>query len=207
MKLVFCLCYFLIFKAQLSMAQLTNFDKLINQLHFNVLTVDPDSSINDFLEKNVPTYAKKSKNGTWKAMAPTSDVSSFSYDIDTFSFTSHPYFHERFSRGSFLFLIKKESGKFSNLSGMYLSFDFESKDDAKHACNKLVDSFKLISTKQEVDYVGQMRILRFFDNDKNTIYQPVLIIERELKDSNAYQLIVGCDYVMKRFPDFDTFIK
>jgi len=190
------------------MAQSTRFNEFVNQLYFNVLTVNPDPAISEYIEKNIPIYAKRNNNGAWVAIGGSSiDWSLMEYNVDTFYFTTHPYFHETFKTGSFISLIRTYRKKFDNVCGWYLSFDFESKSDIKKAYENLVDSFTVLSTKHEIENTGQMKISKFFNNDPKTLFQPVLVIEWESEESNTHQIILGVDYLMKRFSFLNNLLK
>ena len=148
MKL-FCIFFFFILEIQFCMSQSTKFDTIVNQLYFNVLTVNPDSVIEDYLKKNVPIYARRDVGTEWRLSNLYFDPRLIEYTIDTFIFTSHPFFKEKFKTGNFNFLIKKYQGNFIGVSDMYLVFICASKEEAENVYYKLIADLTSSNTKLE----------------------------------------------------------
>lgn len=186
---------------QHSIAQSTKIDCFVNQLYFNILNVNPDPAIENYLEKNIPIYAKSNTKPIWEyAGSLHFDSSLIEYSIDTFTFTSHPYFKEKFKSGHFFFLIKKYQGKFNNVSDMYLSFDFDSKEDALNVYHKLNEELVSMGASAEEENDEEIKIAKFFDNTSKSLFQPVLVIFRQnLTAQKNCQVIFGVKYLMKNY--------
>ena len=201
MKSIFCLFYFLIFAMQLCMAQSSKFDSVVNQIYFNILTVNADSAIQDYLKMNVPIYAKKDNEPKWRLSNIYIDPTLIQYTLDTFTFSSHPYLHERFDAGNFNFLIKKYQGRFVGVSDMYLCFEYKLKSDAEKVYKKLIKSLAIKDVYQEDGFIDGPKATRLFDNSKSgSLFHPVLVMLKEgANERNNFEVIFGVEYMMKNF--------
>jgi len=155
-------------------------DKYADQLYYGMLSLKPDSSISDFLVKNVPVVFKKYDSKVkWTAYPLDSiDETKFQKVTDSYIFSSHPYFNGKFKSGQLTITQKIYSDRKldGNISNIKLWFEFESEVDAKKAFNQLVDTFSTFNVLKRITTQNGIDKAEFTDKYCDKYYNSITII-------------------------------
>lgn len=154
-------------------------DKYADQLYLGMLSLHPDTSINEFLVKYVPVVFKKfDSNMKWTVYPKVSIKEPEYYKVtNSYIFNKHPYFNGHFKSGQLAITQKIYSEKkWSDITDIELWFEFDTKDDARKSFSQLVDTFssfnvlKRITSQQGIDKV------EFTDKNCDKYYSNIQII-------------------------------
>lgn len=149
--------------------QTISIDSYTNQLFFNILKDQPDSSILDFLKLYTPSlYEKKHKPFGWTTYTSIDTLRSHQ-EIHSFIFTRHPYFNAKFTQGKLDIYCKRydDPKLIQNIVNVQVWFEFETQQEAEIAFSRLVDMFILTATDKKFSSVMSAQKAEF-TNSKQT---------------------------------------
>ncbi|MCG9899346.1 MAG: hypothetical protein MH132_05055 [Hydrotalea sp.] len=154
-------------------------DKYADQLHFGILSYQPDSSITAFLTKYVPVVFKKFEAGGWTAYPPdTIKEPPFTKVTNSYVFQKHPYFDGHFKVGQLAITQKIYADEkwFDNITDIKLWFEFDNAGDAKKAFQKMIDNFSSFNVLKRITSQQGLDKAEFTDKISDKYYSSVQII-------------------------------
>ena len=136
-------------------------DKYADQLYFGMLSLNPDTSVTEFLTKYIPVIFKKFDNsGGWTVYPPgVIEEPTFYKVTHSYVFSSHPYFKGHFKSRQLAITQKIYSDEKwnGNITDIKLWFECDNEEDAKRSFKQLIDTFssfnvlKRITSQQGID--------------------------------------------------------
>lgn len=147
---------------------MNNFDKIYNEMFFNIQIFKPDPTVFDFINKYFPLYCSPPPKsvGNWSIYSENLDKLHFMDTEHSIYFKKHPFFKCKFRKGK-LEIGTSEIEKRDERSIRYMKlwFMFDSKADATEAFDKLKEMFdKVCGTKKVVQDNGKL-IANYFDKE------------------------------------------
>jgi hypothetical protein len=169
--------------------------KYADRLYFGMLSLNPDTSIKDFLKAYVPIVLQKpDTNGKW-TMYSTELTTEPKHEtvINSYVFDKHPYFDGPFQSGQ-LALTQKiyNDGKWqgNQLTDIRLWFECDNEKDARKSFKQLVDMFSSFHTLKRLSSQQGMEKAEFTDKKSD-------------KFPSSIQVVLLTDYTLgQRFVDF-----
>ena len=155
-------------------------DKYADQLYFGMLSLNPDTSIIEFLTKYVPVVLKKfDSTGGWTAYPPgVIEEPKFTKVTTSYVFDEHPYFNAHFKSGQLAITQKIYSDEKwgNNITDIKLWFEFDNEEDAKTSFKQLVDTFSSFNTSQRLTSQQGVEKAEFTDLASDKYYSHLQII-------------------------------
>ncbi len=155
-------------------------DKYADQLYFGMLSLNPDSSITDFLTRYVPVVFKKyDSTGGWTAYPPGIIEEPKYYKVThSYVFSSHPHFKGHFTSGQLAITEKIYADETwnGNLTDVKVWFEFDNEEDAKTSFKQLVDTFSGFNVLKRITSQKGMDKAEFTDKSCDKYYSHIEII-------------------------------
>ncbi|MFL5739463.1 MAG: hypothetical protein ACJ75B_04550 [Flavisolibacter sp.] len=155
-----------------------------------MLSFNPDTSIRDFLRKNIPVVFVKIDSSVKWTMYPDTIKEPEHYEvIHSYVFNQHPFFNGHFKCGQLAFTQKVYSEKKwnENIIAIELWFEFDNERDARNSFKQLIDTCSSFHTLKR--FSSQKGIDKAEFTDKNS----------DKYGSNC-EIILAIDYTLgKRF--------
>jgi len=158
-------CFILLLTVTRSTSQGVTIDSYTNQLLFNVLTNQPDTSITSFLKLYIPSLYEKTKTISDKPK----DTVHCHEEIHSFVFTKHPFLNVKFAKGKLDICCKRYDSPelIQNIMNIQLWFEFNEQQEAEIVFSRLIDSFIPLSTDKKFSAVNGSQKAEF-TNEKIT---------------------------------------
>lgn len=168
----------LLFAITLYNSSAQSLEKYADQLHFGMLSFQPDSSITAFLTRYVPVVFKKFEPSGWTAYPPDSiKEPSFTKVTTSYIFDRHPYFDADFKVGQLAITQKifSDTAWLDNITDIKLWFEFDNAADAKMAFQKLIDRFSQFNVLKRIRSQEGLEIAAFTDKGSEKYYSNIQI--------------------------------
>jgi hypothetical protein len=153
------------------------FEELYDQLTFNILTRQADSSVYWFIKKYYPYLTVPSRVTGWTSYPP-GPVREYELTVHSIKFRKHPYFNADFRMGRLDLESQEEKEGTPTLSGVYVWFMFDSYAKALKAFVKLCGMFQKVSTNHKVTKV-KGRIVAEYVHSQEVFPDDVYIVMSE----------------------------
>jgi len=141
----------------------SKFDILKNEMFFNILVFDPDSSVIDFVRKYFPIYCSMPKPGKWTIYP--AEPTKFMKTAHSLFFIQHPHFHAKFREGKLDFISLETNDTGRSIQFLQLWFMFDSKNDAMIAFKELSAMFNKVSKEKKITEEKDKIIASYTDQD------------------------------------------
>jgi len=148
-----------------SFSQIGEFEKLKQEMFFNIYAFNPDSSVIDFVQKYYPIFCSPPERHEWAIYPPEEEVPQFMNTVHSLIFKQHPFFECKFREGRLDFITSETKNGGRGPQGLRLWFMFDSKTDALVAFNKLKSNFNKVSTIKKITQKNGRIIANYTDKE------------------------------------------
>lgn len=155
-------------------------DTYIDQLYFGLLSLNPDSLINDFLKRYVPVVFKSNDSKDGWAVHPPDYIKEpgFYTAVHSYIFDSHPYFDGPFETGQLditqkIYLDEKWN---DNIIDINLWFGFDNKEDSEKSYRQLIDTFSSFNVLKRITSMKGIDKAEFTDKNSDRYYSNIQIL-------------------------------
>ena len=174
---------------------MTEFDTVVNQLFFNILTGKPDNLVANFVQTYFPYLSEKPEQQSWIIYPSTKTIEPQKTEHNIL-FDKHPYLHFEFKEGKLEILSSELKNHLPRIRQMKLSFLFKNEFSANEALTYIINMFEKIgSVKQTKDEDGhRLTIFRRTEKDVDGV---MFIFSKDELLGKRYKLHFGYETIMR----------
>lgn len=170
---------------------MNSFDKIYDEMFFNIQTFKPDSTVFDFMQKYFPLYCSlpPKSTGNWSVYPEGIEKLHFIDTEHSVYLKKHPFFKCKFRKCKLeIGASEIEERNERSIKYMKLWFMFDSKADATEAFNKLKEMFnKVCGIKKIIQKNGKL-IADYFDKE-SPIKTAGFILTKDEIDDGKYKIL------------------
>lgn len=176
---------FLLILGNIALAQKSKMQELNDQVLCNVYEYDKaDSATKKFLKENFPYLTKKKPAGQI-VMAPIG-INAV-YTTVKMKFQKHPFFNFDITEGILNFQTVASPGEPKSIESVKLFLFFKTKQSADSAFNQLVDLYKPVSSKQNINSLNGKKTGKFIGDAVNDFF-PKAIFSLSEENEGIYKI-------------------